>query len=52
MYDHVWRKYANIPESKRLVAGITIGYPDPGVPVNAMITPREPVDKTTTWLGY
>jgi nitroreductase len=52
MYDHVWRKYAGIPETKRLVAGITIGYPDPGVPVNAMITPREPVDKITTWLCY
>jgi len=52
MYDHVWRKYANIPESKRLVAGITIGYPDPGFPVNAMVTPRETVDKITTWLGY
>jgi len=52
MYDQVWRKYAKIPDTKRLVAGITIGYPDPGVPVNAMVTPREPVDKITTWLGY
>ena len=52
MYDQVWRKYTGIPESKRLVAGITIGYPDPGVPINAMVTPRESVDKITTWLGY
>jgi len=52
IYDQVWRKYTGIPESKRLVAGITIGYPDPGVPINAMVTPREPVDKITTWLGY
>jgi len=52
MYDHVWRKYAKIPDTKRLVAGITIGYPDPVVPVNAMVTPREPVDEITTWLGY
>ena len=52
MYDQVWRKHANIPESKRLIAGITIGYPDEGFAVNKMVTPREPVDKITTWLGF
>lgn len=52
MYDQVWRKHANIPESKRLIAGITIGYPDDSFAVNKMITPREPVDRITTWLGY
>ena len=52
MYDQVWRKHANIPETKRLIAGITIGYPDEGFAVNKMITPREPVDKITTWLGF
>jgi len=52
MYDQVWRKHANIPESKRLIAGITIGYPDDSFAVNKMITPREPVDKITTWLGF
>ena len=52
MYDQVWRKHAGIPETKRLIAGITIGYPDEGFTVNKMITPREPVDKITTWLGF
>ena len=52
MYDQVWRKHAGIPETKRLIAGITIGYPDEGFAVNKMITPREPVDKITTWLGF
>jgi nitroreductase len=52
MYDQVWYKHANIPETKRLIAGITIGYPDEGFAVNKMITPREPVDKITTWLGF
>jgi nitroreductase len=52
MYDNVWRKHANIPESKRLIAGISIGYPDPGFPANKLISAREPVDSLTTWLGY
>ncbi len=52
MYDQVWRKYANIPESKRLIAGISIGYPDPDFPANKLVSSREPVDSITTWLGY
>ncbi len=52
MYDQVWRKFANIPDSKRLIAGISIGYPDPDFPANKLVTPREPVEKITTWLGF
>ena len=52
LYDNVWRKYANIPESKRLVAGITIGYPDWDFPANKLIAPREPMDRVTTWVGF
>ena len=52
MYDQVWRKYANIPESKRLIAGISIGYPDLDFPANKLVSSREPVDSITTWLGY
>ena len=52
MYDQVWRKHANIPESKRLIAGISIGYPDPDFPANKLVSSREPVDSITTWLGY
>jgi nitroreductase len=52
MYDQVWRKHANIPESKRLIAGISVGYPDPEFPANKLVSSREPVEKITTWLGY
>lgn len=52
MYDQVWRKYGNLPESKRLIAGISIGYPDPDFPANKLVSAREPVDSITTWLGY
>jgi nitroreductase len=52
MYDQVWRKYANIPESKRLAVGITIGYPDTDFPANKLVSSREPANQITTWLGY
>ncbi|MDD5311617.1 MAG: nitroreductase [Dehalococcoidia bacterium] len=52
MYDHVWRQYAAIPESKRLVAGIAVGYPDNSFPANRLVTGREPVGNITTWLGF
>ena len=52
MYDQVWRRYAGVPESKRLVAGITIGYPDWEFPANKLVSVREPVDSLVTWLGY
>jgi nitroreductase len=52
MYDQVWRKYANIPESKRLIAGISMGYPAPDFPANDLVSSREPLNSLTTWLGY
>jgi nitroreductase len=52
MYDQVWRKHANLPETKRLVAGISLGYPDPDFPANKLISAREPVANITKWLGY
>ena len=51
-YDQVWRKFAHIPDSKLLVTGITIGYPDWEFPANKLVSAREPVDKLTTWLGW
>jgi nitroreductase len=51
-YDQVWRKYADIPENKVLVEGISIGYPDENFPANKLISMREPVDAITIWLGF
>jgi nitroreductase len=51
LFRSVWRKYANIPDDKRLVAGITIGYPDLDFPANKLVSAREPVDNLVTWLG-
>ena len=51
-YPQVLRKYALIPESKRIIAAVAIGYPDWDFPANKLETEREPVQNTTTWLGF
>jgi len=52
MYPDVLRKYAHIPESKRIVMAIAIGYPDWDFPANKLQTEREPVKNMTSWLGF
>ena len=39
------RMVLNITESKRIVVGIAIGYPDWNHPLNSLRTDREPVEK-------
>ena len=45
------RGIANIPESKQVIIGIAIGYPDWDHPLNSLRTDREPVEKLVTWRG-
>ena len=52
MYPEMLRKYAHIPESKRIVIAIAIGYPDWDFPANKVESEREPIDNVTTWLGF
>lgn len=52
LYDQSWRKYGGVPDSKRIVAGITIGYPEPGFPANKIVSSRVPASEITTWLGW
>jgi len=52
MYPEVLRKYAHIPESKRIIAAIAIGYPDWDFPANKVESAREPIKNVTTWLGF
>ncbi|HEU65074.1 MAG TPA: nitroreductase [Chloroflexi bacterium] len=51
-YPKVLRKYGRIPDSKRIIAAIAIGYPDWDFPANKVETEREPVKNITTWLGF
>ncbi|MBW1898960.1 MAG: nitroreductase family protein, partial [Deltaproteobacteria bacterium] len=52
LYPEVVREMAGIPESKRIVISIAIGYPDPDFPANKIITDRESADSLTTWVGF
>ena len=51
MYPEVLRRYAQIPDSKRIVIAIAIGYPDWDFPANRVESEREPVNNVTTWAG-
>jgi len=52
MYPEVLRKHAHIPESKRIIVAIAIGYPDWDFPANKVESEREPIKNVTTWLGF
>jgi len=46
------KELAGIPESKRIIAAIAIGYPDPDHPTNRVQSGREPVDNISLWRGF
>ena len=50
-YPEEVRRIANIPESKQVIIGIAIGYPDWNHPLNSLRTDREPVEELVTWRG-
>jgi nitroreductase len=52
VYPDVLRKVLGIPDSKVIVLGIAVGYPDPNDPVNQLRSEREPVDNVTVWHGF
>ena len=52
MYPDVVKRYAGIPESKRLIIAISIGYPDEENIVNTVSTTRESIESLTNWVGF
>lgn len=52
MYPEVLRQYACIPESKRVLAAIAVGFPDWDFPANKVESTRELVDNITSWCGF
>jgi len=52
MYPEALRQYAGIPESKRILAAIALGFPDWDFPANKLESTRELVDNITTWCGF
>ena len=52
MYPEVVRKFTHIPESKRMVISIAIGYPDWDFPANKLESTREPAENIVAWCGF
>jgi len=50
-YTDVIREYAGIPESKRMIIAIAIGYPDWDFSANRLASERAPLAETTSWYG-
>ena len=50
-YSDVIREIVQIPDDKRLLGAIAIGYPDWDFPANQVISPREDVENVITWCG-
>lgn len=49
-YARQIKEFLDIPASKRLVLGLSIGYPDRDAPVNALRTDRADIDEIVRWL--
>ncbi|MGB4549363.1 MAG: nitroreductase [Syntrophales bacterium] len=52
LYPKVLREVLQIPDSKKIIIAIAIGYPDEGFPANALTSGREPLDRNTRWMGF
>lgn len=48
-YPDVLRKILNIPDTKKIVCGMALGYPDTSSPLATHKTTREEVDAFVTW---
>lgn len=48
-YPDIVRRIVNVPDSRAMVCGMALGYPDAGAPVNRYRTAREPVANFTIW---
>ncbi len=46
------RRILSIPESKLIICGMAIGYPDTDAPQNNFRTARDPLDSFVTWYGF
>jgi nitroreductase len=48
-YPDIVRRLLNVPDTRALVCGMSLGYPDTAAPVNNFRTAREPVANFTLW---
>ncbi len=48
-YSDIIRKYVPIPEEKKILVAIAIGYPDEEAVVNRFRSNREPLENVVHW---
>jgi len=51
-YPEVVRNFAGIPDSRRIIVCISIGYPDWDFPANKIYSEREPLESIAIWHGF
>lgn len=52
MYQSGLREYLDIPEDKRFVVGIALGYPDLEFPANSVVSHRADIETIVKWYGF
>lgn len=52
LYPEALREIVHIPENKKIIIAIAIGYPDWNFPANGLVSSRESLDKNTRWVGF
>lgn len=52
MYPENIRSVIKVPDTKRIIISIAIGYPDWDFPANLLESPREDSKSLTTWCGF
>jgi nitroreductase len=50
-YPDITRRLIKIPSAKKIVVGLSIGYPDKGDAMNKFVSGRVPLDEIVTWYG-
>ncbi len=50
-YQHVVRRELKIPDDQTVICGLALGYADPDVVPNSLITDRAPIQDFTTWIS-
>jgi nitroreductase len=51
VYPDIIRRLMDIPSSKKIVIGLSIGYPDEDQIINKCVSERLPLDEMVTWHG-
>ena len=49
-YEDEVKEELNLSENKKLVVGLSVGYPDPESPINRFKSPRDDLEKVVRWI--